>query len=158
MKKLVIDFDYTVFNTTAMRQAFVDVLVANHDISPEMYHAAERQIVETHGGYLLDAHLAALAVDAEEQAIMMRHCLEVLKGAGQWIYSDVKVALEAARESGVHVTLLSLGDPQWQELKIDASGIAQWCDEVLVTASPKVEQAAVFVGDDIVCVNDKGRN
>jgi len=52
----------------------------------------------------------------------------------RYLFSDVLPFLEAAKERGVRLYLLSFGDSEWQRYKVRGSGIEPYFDGIFLTA------------------------
>lgn len=150
--RIVVDFDYTVFNTEAMRRQFIKTL-RPFGISELAYRAAEREL-KAKKMYDIEHHLDALAT-GQLRHMLGEHIHEVLFHADEFLFPDVSGFLE--RHQAHQITLLSFGFPAWQQRKIDGSGLLKFVDDIIVTDKPKADMLRLWSPDEeIVVVNDRG--
>ena len=149
--RYILDFDYTLFNTEAMRQALIEAL-ASYGVTEGWYRDTERQ-VKADGLYTLEAHLALLAKGgAIEQ--LVETSMKVLENAEQFVYPDVWPFLKNIQEADV--TILSFGSPVWQDRKIRDSGVGVFADHVITTDGDKAESIQQYAGREVIVINDRG--
>lgn len=149
---IIIDFDYTLFDTNAFRNAMADVWSA-YGVDRESYARAEEQ-AKVGGVYDFDRHVELLMSTADAVEARQR-AQEVLVHCSQFLYSDALDFLE--RHAAHSLTLLSFGNPAWQRLKIDNSGISSHFKEIITTDRSKNRDLQPFAQfPDLVIINDKG--
>lgn len=149
--RIVLDFDYTLFDTEAMRRAFIDA-VEPLGISEQQYRAAEQE-AKADGVYSLGEHMQTLEqyTDSEKLNGVVR---EVMGRAPEFLYPDSVEFLEKNKEE--HRTLLTFGNPEWQQRKIEASGIADYLDEIITTDKGKENVLNGWENEEVVFINDRG--
>ncbi len=150
--RIILDFDYTVFDTEAMRRALIEAL-AVHGVTEKRYREVEKKLKENGGLYTLEAHLAEFA-SGEPTRDMREAAYGVLTRAEEFLFSDV---LPWLKEQHKHeVTLLSFGSPDWQARKMRDSGVDMYADEVIATDKDKADVVKQYAGEDVVVINDRG--
>lgn len=139
----IIDFDYTLFDTHAMREK----LATAFGVSIDGFRAAEQRLKDRGELYSLQAHADELGV--EEQSAH-----EVLLDMNDFIYPDARDFFE--RYADHNMTLLTFGNVAWQETKIAGVQLPT-IGETIVTDGDKAEIARQWATEnDIVIVNDRG--
>lgn len=149
--RFILDFDYTLFNTEAMRRAMA-LALAKHGVSDERYRETE-QAAKASGVYTLEDHLQAMATGPAVDELQ-RSVYAVLESAEQFLYPDVIPFLQQIQEQDV--TILSFGSPQWQERKIRDSGVDALADHVITTDQDKAAVIQQYAGQDVTVINDRG--
>jgi hypothetical protein len=148
---LLIDFDYTLFNTEAMRRACI-AAVAKCGITEQDYRAAEREL-KAKKLYDIEHHLDILATGQTRQVIG-EVVAAVLKKTDEFLYPDAVSFLQ--RHAHHRLTLLSFGVPTWQERKINGAGITDFFNEVVVTNQSKADMLSRWSKDELIAFNDRG--
>lgn len=149
---IIIDFDYTLYDTEAMRLAFIDAL-SEFSISEEMYRSVEKQVKEN-GTYELEKHIRGMVSHHDFDPAYDR-LEEILEDGDQFLYEDAQWFL---REYGhEQITVLTFGSPAWQQYKIDASGIGVLVDNIIITDQSKAELMQQWKDEDnLIIINDRG--
>ncbi|MFZ2189554.1 MAG: HAD family hydrolase [Candidatus Magasanikiibacteriota bacterium] len=162
----IIDFDNTLFNTTGP-EGFRDQRVSHLTeigVSQELYsktYMTARNTFEGLASYNDERHAEALSefgFDKQKvlQALDKSIQPEVLK---TFLLSDTIEFLEALKNTGESLVLLSLGDPEYQNLKFRGTGIEKYFDRVFMTNKPKkeiMEEIFSFVNDkEYWFINDR---
>ncbi len=131
---ILLDFDHTLFDTD--RFFWVDLRAAVLGLGVDGKLWEETYEAVWPGGYSIDRHVEALAARASWPH--PQQILDVFDAQfadlRRYLFPDVLPFLEAARNGGRRVILLSFGDPGWQAYKVKASGLAERVDEVHATA------------------------
>lgn len=139
----IIDFDYTLFDTHAMRERLATAM----GVSTDDFHAAEQRLKGRGELYSLETHAAELGVDKESAQ-------NVLRDMNDCLYPDAHDFFEQHRAD--KMTLLTFGNVAWQETKIAGVRLPQ-ITETIVTDGDKAELARQWANEnDIVIVNDRG--
>ena len=164
----IIDFDNTLFNTTNPPNSFRDVRVAELakiGISEELYMETYF-VARNHGDkdlclYSDERHAEVLS----ERGFDKKKVLEVLAKTisedilPNYLYADTINFLEVLKKTGQPMILFSLGDPEFQYLKIKGSGIEKYFDRVFMDSRPKTEvlkEILNFISDkEIWFINDR---
>lgn len=164
----IIDFDNTLFNTTNPPNSFRDVRVrelTKIGISEELYMETYF-VARNHGDddlclYSDERHAEVLSERGFDKQVV----LEVLDKTisedilPTYLWSDTIEFLEALKKTGQPMILFSLGDPEFQYLKIKGSGIEKYFDRVFMDSRPKKEvmkEILDFVTDkEIWFINDR---
>ncbi|MFH1425898.1 MAG: hypothetical protein ABIG66_00480 [Candidatus Kerfeldbacteria bacterium] len=149
--RILVDFDYTLFNTEAMRRALIAVLEP-FGVDENTYRSTEQE-AKLDGVYHLTEHVRLL-VGGDKQGEALEKMKAVVDNAGEFLYPD---ALPFLKDHSEHdVTVLSFGLPEWQERKIAGAGIDELVDEVVATEQSKEEIVKQWEGEDVVFINDRG--
>lgn len=159
----VIDFDDTLFDTQAFKDARCRALVPC-GVSPEIFWETYRLARNTPEGlfvYSNNRHAEILAergfdrqcvIDAFERA-SGEHLI------ASFLFEEAKPFLDFLKTFHQPLVLLSLGDTAAQELKVRASGIHNYFDRVFFVDAGKVAVMRELMGavhdSDVWFINDK---
>lgn len=149
--RIVVDFDYTLFNTRALKDAAA-VALQPFGVTRERYFQAEADS-KVDGIYRLEWHLEQL-VPAAQRDQAQRAVEAVLAQSEQFLYPDAIQFLQRHQEA--HLTILTFGSAEWQERKVLDSGADEWADEVITTDRPKAQVIAEWEKKDPIFINDRG--
>ena len=128
---VLVDFDYTLFNTQAMRRRLLRKWLMFAGVSVSGYQAAEQRAIKNNKGcYTLEGHVTELFQPAD-RARALSDARLALQDLTSCVYPDALVFLQ--QHQSVHISLLTFGNPQWQHQKIQASGVLQYIDDVITT-------------------------
>lgn len=156
---IFIDFDYTLFDTQAMRLA-LSAALSDFGVTAAEFKAAENRVTASGALYSLQAHMHELADSGVDVATLQQAAEEVLQDTSRFLYSDAAAFMQ--RHEGVPLTILSFGNEEWQRVKIEHSGLLRDGVDIQPTSLPKVqyiqewaagqgarinEQTAVFIND-----------
>lgn len=155
--RIIIDFDYTIFDTNALRKQIL-ARIGDPALTLERYVDFEHDVIEQHGVYIPDMHKELIVSAGHSDPLTIDGAFESsLEDAQECLYHDVLPYIEHARRKASHMMLLSFGTPEWQTLKIMSSGIEGHFDEVLVTDTKKEDAIGAFPNlDTTVFINDRG--
>lgn len=150
---LIIDFDYTLFDTNRMRMALVKAL-AQWDVTLEMFMHTEKKCME-HALYDVNAHLRLLVPKQTDDA---RRAFDGgLRHGDRFLYNDSIKFLRRHKKAGHTLTILSFGSYTWQQQKIDGTDIAALADNVVITDKPKEKIMMGIPKDErLIMLDDRG--
>lgn len=160
---VIFDLDHTLLDTTAFKEALLSAVTACGPSRGE-YEDAYRQVVRRDGkvyDYDPDAHIALMhdsfADDAARTAAR-RGIDAVLRRTAEFLFPGVPELLRDLRRRGVRLTLLTLGNREWQQMKVRHSGVDDLFDEVITTDGDKVGlmRRLGSKGQPTIIVNDNG--
>lgn len=136
--KLVFDFDHTLFDMMAMHEA-IEAAVVALGIDVAAYRESYTQVTNWKAFTVaaLASHLSRKTKVKESKIIEALE--EVVQDSGDWLYPDVRDGLEAMRDAGHELYLLSWGDMEWQMKKIQRCSILPMFKEVLSIAQMKAD-------------------
>lgn len=151
---LIIDFDYTLFDTERLRTAMKDAALTC-GVSAEQFQHAEQVMKTQKRSFTVGRLLDALPLSQHDHARAQQAVEAVLQDTSIYLYRDSLDFL--LRHQDMEITILSAGDPGWQERKIFASGVRDLVASVIATERPK-EQVIQELRHDTtpVFVNDRG--
>lgn len=153
--RLILDLDYTLFDTNAMRTAVYNALAKVFDISFERYMHAEQQMTQNGSLYTLEAHMHALFHDAKSTQEALSIALQVVQNGDQFLYDDVKPFLQNAKQKGHECVLLTFGNTAWQKQKVDGTSLQEYIDQSVYVDTSKTDAGALFEEANVIAVNDK---
>ncbi|MFH1789569.1 MAG: HAD family hydrolase [bacterium] len=138
----IIDFDDTLFDTRKFksdRMKALEKIGISEKLYEETYLKARNELGLVF--YNSDRHARVIAQHGfDEQKIKLVFYLfnqpDQLK---KYLFSDAKLFLRKLKKLGEPLALLSLGNPEFQYLKVKGSGIHEYFDRVFMTSSPKKE-------------------
>lgn len=151
--QLILDFDYTLFDTAALKQAMIHAL-QQFGVTAEQFFVAEKHVKQKNGMYELQTHLSMLVEEAQHEAAM-QSIQHLLQNTAQFLYPDVMPFLK--RHAEHQLILLSFGNPDWQRAKIEHTGFLEVFHDILLTDQPKTEALrGTVVSQKTVLINDRG--
>ncbi|OGY86214.1 MAG: hypothetical protein A2233_01105 [Candidatus Kerfeldbacteria bacterium RIFOXYA2_FULL_38_24] len=156
--RLVIDFDYTLFDTACLRAKLIMAL-ADFGITKKQFQETEKQVLKK-GVYVLIEHLQQLSKISSPRVAVSDLVLavdQVFFDLSPCVYGDAREFLEQAKQKKILITILSFGHLAFQKRKILASGLDAWADEVIVTDQPKEKIIDKWDKNDIIFINDRGQ-
>ncbi len=144
MKTVIIDFDDTLLNTTALKKALAQSL----GLSEEQWSDAYRRYVEDNNTF--DAAGFLQGVDAAKR----KKFEQVLQRTQTFMYPDSRQFINQCLESGWRVVILTYGDVRLQTAKLDA---VDWPEAVerRVVDVRKVNVLSEYISDTTVIIDDK---
>lgn len=139
---VIIDFDDTLFNTQALKPALTAALVAI-GVAPEDADWSYKAAYSTADGRYTHSHerraemLAQRGYD-QAQALAALQAVTATPAIQQYVLPGAIELLEGLRALGQPLVLLSLGDPDFQKLKVDGAGIGNYfAQQYLVSRDKK---------------------
>lgn len=150
---IIIDFDYTLFDTETFRQGLIERL-APWGISDEDFRSTEQE-AKGETGYHIQDHLALLLPDAEDRAEAIPVIDSFMEALDRYLYPDASQFL--LKYGHDMVTVLSAGHQEWQELKVQNAGMGAVADDVIIVPGNKEEVMQQWQGDaGVIVINDRG--
>jgi FMN phosphatase YigB (HAD superfamily) len=134
-RAIFLDFDHTLFNTDEFFH--VDVRTSFRHLGLDSASWEQGYARAWRAGYSLEGHAEEMYRQTgghralEEMKRILRESFTDLR---RYLFSDVLPFLGGAKERGVHLYLLSFGDPDWQRYKVRGSGIEPYFDGIFITA------------------------
>ncbi len=151
--QLLVDFDYTLFNTEAMRRACIAALIPL-GITEQHYRTAEREL-KAKKLYDIEHHLDILAT-GQTRLLVGEVIGSVLAHTDEFLFPDAMGFLQRHRARHT-IILLSFGFPAWQERKMNGTALDSLVDEVVVINQPKADMLKQWAGEAaLVLINDRG--
>jgi len=136
-RAILLDFDHTLFDTDRFFWVDLKSAFARFGVPDDAWEKSYEAIWPS--GYSLVKHLDELErLGAIGDHEIRRTMLATLEAAFSdlriYLFPDVPAFLEAARQRGFDLILLSFGDPAWQSYKVRASGLAPLFQKIVYTA------------------------
>lgn len=160
---LIIDFDDTLFDTTAFKHALQEAFMragVTKDAYDETYHAARIQTDKTwnYSPWYQEKLLERQGFDAAAITVEFEKLLA--EDWSQWVLPGAQKLLQWFREHEHRIVIVTLGDKKFQQLKCEKSGIAQLVDEICFVSENKVTAMERLVqnaskDENIFFINDK---
>jgi FMN phosphatase YigB (HAD superfamily) len=131
--RIGIDFDHVLFDTEKFKRKLFDEI--------EQFNDTYDQAKDKDGNYRPEKHAEILDIPVEKVHKAIKHSEECL-------YPDVKRLEEIPEEH--EIIIVSRGDPDFQDEKIQSSGVLDYVESyVVVVDAPKDEAAEIdFLVDD----------
>ena len=134
---LLLDFDHTLFDTDRFFWVDLKSAFARFGVPDDAWEKSYEAIWPV--GYSLAKHLDELerlgVIAGQDIGRTMLATLEAdFSDLRPYLFPDVPAFLEAARQRGFDLILLSFGDPAWQSYKVRASGLAPLFQKIVYTA------------------------
>jgi len=159
---VIFDLDHTLLDTEAFKASLSAALSALGP-SPERVTETYVETVGREDGaydYDPDVHIGLLAADIPG-SVGLKEAHRAVEGTvrriGEHLFPGVAELLDALRDRGVRLVLLTMGNEAWQRRKIAASGLRRFFDAVRTVSADKhavIEEYAD--GGTTVVVNDNG--
>ncbi len=132
-----LDFDHTLFNTDEFFHVDVRNAFLRLGIDAAYWEQSYAAVWPT--GYTLEKHAeevyrqsgSKLPLDA-----MKRILQNSFSDLRRYLFPDVLPFLQAAKQNGVRLYLLSFGSDEWQRYKVTASHLGSYFDDIFFTATP----------------------
>lgn len=148
--RVFIDFDYTLCNTVLLKEDIAAVAQAH---AVELISLPEsRETYNRIGHYTLRKHLELSQCPVDRIVAIEA---DFFSRASRWLYSD---AIEFFTRNAHHdISILSYGDVDFQQRKIESSGIAHYAQHVLCTPDTKVETLKKYVqkNEPFIIIDDR---
>ncbi|MBP9731988.1 MAG: HAD family hydrolase [Candidatus Magasanikbacteria bacterium] len=148
----VIDFDDTLFNTHAFKQARIADLVAT-GVSEKDYQETYLEAMKKNDlfSYSNERHAELLALRGYTKEKVFA-ALQETTGSRlrEFLFPDTVEFVRKLKDTGSAVVLLSLGEASFQELKVKGSGIADYFDRMFM-----VQESKEFIIQELIAVGEK---
>lgn len=146
--KVLLDFDYTLFDTFRFRETIKDVF-KKHGVSYELF--AQTREESKHGGrdwkpsrqFEILKSQGITSISSIQKEFKM-----ILNSAEEFLYADTLPFLQKARKSGT-IFLITYGEDEFQNAKVDACpSFKRYFDKIVVTQNIyKDKEAQELAGD-----------
>ncbi|MFA6525514.1 MAG: hypothetical protein WCT33_04590 [Patescibacteria group bacterium] len=137
--KIVLDFDHTLFDTEKFKQALQDRL-AMFGVTGDQFNSNYRIVKERSGYYNYREHLKLLAQAEElDENDLLLSFNEIVNSANEFLFPDTLDFLKALKlipKSELY--LLTFGQDEFQQAKVEASSIKLYFREVIDTIESKL--------------------
>ncbi|MFA5854291.1 MAG: HAD family hydrolase [Patescibacteria group bacterium] len=82
----------------------------------------------------------------------------VIERMSEFLFPESISVLTRLKEDGWNLTLVTIGDPAWQEKKVLSSGLHSYFEDIVYTAEPKETHAEKYAEwpQPLVFINDHG--
>jgi phosphoglycolate phosphatase-like HAD superfamily hydrolase len=145
--KIFLDFDDTLFDTRRFREGMKAVF-SECGVGEEQFRASYEEIKrgfsdEKVRTYDFDRHVNVVCdrFGVNEADLRFRIDMFLQQSAG-YFFSDTIPFVETLRKRGYHLCIVSYGTTQFQNKKIEASGMARYVDDIVVGDINKGEEIA----------------
>lgn len=113
---LYIDFDHTLLDTEALKQAFVKAL-RPLGISEKRFWQAYRRL-RAQRTFSIPAFVHTITTHVTQRRRVMRALEHITRNAVRFLYPDALPFVRRLRKRGVRLVLFTHGDPHFQQMKI----------------------------------------
>lgn len=161
---IIFDLDNTLFNTALLKgdicRIFEKYEVRGQEFWKSFYKSYDVDI-QNKGGYNIEKHLSLLDSLTPERKENIKQEIEslVYSRGTTYLYSEVLAVLSALKNTKKEkVVLVSKGDKDFQQLKIDATGLASYFDEIFIIEADVMPTLAKLINkcqEGIIFINDK---
>lgn len=157
---IILDFDYTLFDTARFKDALVAALEKCGPTREEVLQSYSDVVNRPGKGYDYDpdVQLELLSARLTCPTAEVRADLDaVARRAGDFVYLGATDFLKSLRARGHRLVLLTLGNDVWQRLKVRNSGLEPLLDAYETTITDKaVALWRLTMGGNAVIINDNG--
>lgn len=155
--RVIIDFDYTIFDTEAFRVSLIEAFTS-FGVTDALYRSTEEQLIHADGLGIYDftKHLNLLHQQTDASIIELNAAAEgVFQQMRSFLFSDALTFLQHTAEQK-HI--LSYGQQAWQQRKIQYSGIEQWVHSVTITNGKPKEECieSLITQERTIFIDDRG--
>jgi len=160
---IVFDFDYTLYNTDRIKKATYSAAEragVSSDVFESTLPAAygkSYKKMKGGGAYVPQKHCELIGSYANcDPKFLYQFFLQAVKQSHFYLYDDVISTMEIFKEKGYHLIILTFGNAAYQRLKIEASGIERYIDDVLYVEETHAKHSALPIENDekFIFVND----
>lgn len=158
MKTIVLDFDYTLFDAAKFRGDLGASLI-KLGIDEKFFSETYKQVRYREGkesDYQPDKHLQILADKTDTDYLKLKDTYyQVIGEAKEYLYPDTLDFLKKMKQENNKLILLTFGNPEFQKLKVQNSGIGKYFEEIYYTDGSKTSLAHKITDDpNVTFIND----
>ncbi len=159
-KEVILDFDYTLFDTKAFKQALAGSLKVFGVAAPLFFKFYPQAIVkhDQQYSYSVSVHLRLLRRLRPQLNLVTGKKLinKIVSDCAKYLYPETKQFLTNLRQADFKLILATRGDKQWQGHKVTCSGIRPFFSQVLISPTLKVLALKEFTKnfDEVFFVSD----
>ena len=149
---VVFDLDYTLLRTERLKT----ILAASLGIAVEQFESdSSRLFKKSRRHYSLRTHAMECRVGSWE-SLRDQVAAEIETRRSLLLFEESLPLLNACREAGATVELMTRGDREFQEFKVRALGLEGFFDRVYYVEGPKAEEVVRYRSkeSDVVFIND----
>lgn len=157
----LIDFDDTLFDSQALKRALLSVAQecgVSEDIFWQSYKKAYN-LPDGRFAYHVNRHANVLGEMGFDKEKIQKQIQAVIAKIDQFLFTDAKTFLNKIKSLNEQVILLSLGDPSFQEIKVNGAGIMNFFDQVFMVDKSKGEIIKQLIDEtkdkNVWLINDK---
>ena len=134
-KLIVVDFDHALFNTEEFKESLREIFI-RHGIDRELYEETYKRIRTVEKSpYSLERHLDILEgkiYDKQKLQQIKREVMLLLRATDKYLFPDTIDFLEKEKRDN-KLMLLTLGELDFQSLKIRYAGIEKYFAKVIIS-------------------------
>ncbi|MFA6424111.1 MAG: HAD family hydrolase [Candidatus Magasanikbacteria bacterium] len=157
----LVDFDDTLFDSQALKRALLKA-ASECGVSEEVFWQSYKQAYHLPDGrfaYHTDRHAEVLGEMGFDKNKIKEKLQNIISKLDQFRFSGTISFLNKIKSSNEQVVLLSLGDPSFQQIKVEGAGIMDFFDQVFMVDKSKaeiIEQLLAMTKDkNVWLINDK---
>lgn len=159
----IIDFDDTLFDTQAFKTARVNKLEELGVSEERFWQTYKEAYHDEEGGLFLyndERHSKALAKRGFDESAVSGAFKFVNSDIKSFLFSDTIDFLEQLKQTGDKLILLSLGDPEFQKMKVYGAGVDKYFDDIYTQNAGKESVIESILnnqkqGGQVWLINDK---
>ncbi len=136
----IVDFDDVLLDTMAYKESRI-IALEKIGISRDLYNETYKQV---YYNYTHQAHALALSEHGFSYDAVLQILDKCLQNVGQFIFSDTHDFLNFLKSYKKKMILLTIGVPEIQEFKVEATGIRKYFDKIVTTIEPKEKALLKF--------------
>ncbi|MDD5083788.1 MAG: HAD family hydrolase [Candidatus Moranbacteria bacterium] len=140
--RVFIDWDDTIFNTRDFVTDFSTVFTDNgvpFDMYKKTRQNAYRVLGDDTAIYDMEMHLSSIASQkiVFDTDAVRKSAAVFLQDTSRYVFPDIRLFFERAREKNIRVYVLSFGQSAFQNEKINGTGLREYFDEVFIVQEKK---------------------
>ena len=146
--KIYLDFDRTLFDTNTFLDEIYK-LINKYDISKNIFEESKIKLKEK--GFNIYWILNEVKKKCHFDKEIYDEINELMKNSFIFIYADVIDFLKKLKEKHYEIILLTKGNKEFQQRKIDYSKVKDYFDDIIITLKHKgdleIDYQAIFIDD-----------
>lgn len=158
---IIFDLDHTLFNTSILKEDLKDVFV-KHGLNEEEFWKTLRKSYEidpkTSGCYSIEKHFWVLDdFDKSKKDEIKKEIKKLIYFRGRdYLYDDAIPVLNKFKNKKKKLILISKGMDDFQNLKIEATNLRNFFDNIFITAEDKISIISNILknGEAVFNIND----
>ena len=157
--KVFLDFDRTLLDTGKLVRTLYRPALEAEGLSVEQieksYEVFASGVDPTKEKFTIERHLQVLSLEAARQAACLPRLQDFFKQTHAFLFPGTKEFLQAL--SPYEVTILTFGDRKFQNLKVQAAGVLEYCQGLCIAEESKVDEVEKRVNshEPFVFVDDQ---
>ncbi len=135
---VVFDLDYTLLDTKKFKEGLIEVLEISPEIFAETYKIFRN---DSETVYNFEKHIDYLVEQGElpikRKDIVKNNVEKFLEKIDEYLFPESVEVLKGLKKKNAELVLLTFGNKEWQQKKVDRLKIKKYFDEIILTDTDK---------------------